>query len=95
MFTARCTLLTVVLLFGTATTARAQSDEASIHDRSSPVTNARYEIVQSTFAARFTFMVDRFIGRVFQLQTKPDSTYKWRAIPAARRQYHSHARERR
>jgi len=63
--------------------ARAQSESAfPAHDRSSSTEGARYEVVQANYAARFTFLADRFGGSVFLLVEKADSSgFRWQPIP--------------
>jgi hypothetical protein len=50
--------------------AQASSD---VHQRTTAPSNARFEIVQSELAAKWTFQLDRFTGQVWQLvKTKED-----------------------
>jgi len=39
------------------------------HVTSTPISGARFEIVQSELAAKFTFKLDRYTGQVWQLVT--------------------------
>ena len=47
-------------------TAHAQQS-SDIHQTTTTLTNARFEIVQSELAAKWTFRIDRFTGHVAQL----------------------------
>ncbi|WP_343725756.1 hypothetical protein [Herbaspirillum huttiense] len=42
--------------------------------------NARYEIVQSPMAARWTFKLDRYTGTVWQLVTTSDNDLTWEGM---------------
>jgi hypothetical protein len=50
------------------------------HDRTSAVADGRFEIVQSTLAARLTLRVDRFAGVTYQMMQLPDSTVVWQPM---------------
>ncbi len=51
----------------------AQSKDVKVHSSTVVSNQARYEIIQSTLAARFTFKVDKVCGNIFQLvATKND-----------------------
>ncbi len=47
------------------------------HQHTTLPPNARYEIVQSMLAARWTFRLDRFSGRVAQLVKMADDSITW------------------
>jgi hypothetical protein len=65
----------VVLIFGGTLLAQEIPEP---HDRTSPPSNARFEIVQSQIAAKWTFRLDRFTGHVAQLSVDAaDNTQVW------------------
>ncbi|MGC9997224.1 MAG: hypothetical protein ABSE79_18055 [Terriglobia bacterium] len=70
----------VVLIFGGTLLAQEIPEP---HDRTSAPPNARFEIVQSQIAARWTFRLDRFTGRVAQLSVDAadDSVVSWWDTP--------------
>ena len=45
--------------------------------------DARYEIVQSSIAAEYTFLLDKYRCHVFQLVMTPDSSVTWQVMPVA------------
>lgn len=55
----------------------SQSKEISIHSSSVISNQARYEIVQSTIAARFTFRVDKVCGNISQLVATKNDDLIW------------------
>jgi hypothetical protein len=59
----------------------AQEMPSDVHQRTAVPSNARYEIVQSEIAAKWTFRLDRFSGHVSQLvQTKAGES-SWEVMP--------------
>ena len=56
---------------------QAQDIPNNVHQWSTPPPNARFEIVQSELAARWTFRIDRFTGAVFQLVVASNRSYTW------------------
>lgn len=51
------------------------------HQQTSPNSGARFEILQSSLAARWTFKLDRYTGRVWQsVRTKEDEN-AWEEMP--------------
>jgi hypothetical protein len=64
----------VVLIFGGTLLAQQTSD---IHQQTTPPSNARFEIVQSELAAKWTFRLDRFTGHVAQLVHTKDNDNTW------------------
>jgi hypothetical protein len=63
--------MSVVLIFGS--TLLAQEPEG-IHQHTAPPADARFEIVQSELAAKWTFRLDRFTGHVAKLiAVNPDA----------------------
>ena len=71
-----------VLIFGGTLLAQEIPEP---HDRTSPPADARFEVVQSQIAARWTFRLDRFTGHVAQLAyrrpTDPNSPVIWQDTP--------------
>lgn len=47
------------------------------NEQTTTPTNARYEIVQSQLAARWTFRLDRYTGRIAQLVKTADDSSAW------------------
>lgn len=64
--------------------AYAEAPDIAFHQATTTPTDARYEIVQSALAARWTFRLDRFSGNVDQLVTTPEHTAAWQKMPVAR-----------
>ncbi len=64
----------VLLILVSASSAYAQSADPSPSQTSAPATS-RFEIIQSPLAAKWTFLLDKYTGRVQQLvKTKDDGT---------------------
>jgi hypothetical protein len=55
----------------------SQSKDVKIHSSSAVSNQARYEIIQSTLAARFTFKVDKVCGNIFQLTATKNDDLIW------------------
>lgn len=51
------------------------------HQRTAGPAEARFELMQSEFGARFTIRVDRFAGQTSQLVIQEDSTLTWQDMP--------------
>jgi hypothetical protein len=64
----------VVLIVASALVAQQTSD---IHQQTTSPPNARFEIVQSELAAKWTFRLDRFTGSVAQLVSTKDNDNAW------------------
>jgi hypothetical protein len=47
------------------------------HQQTTPPPNARFEIVQSPLAARWTFRLERYSGRVSQIVSTADDYVTW------------------
>lgn len=62
---------------------RALADDISSpqHQMTSPPSSARFEMVQSPLAAKWTFRLDRYSGRVWQLVRTNDNNNAWEEIP--------------
>lgn len=69
-------LLAIVMLAVWPAWAGAQ-DTAPVHHQTTPPPHARFEIVQSPVAARWTFRLDRFSGRVSQIVSTADDDVAW------------------
>ena len=57
-------VLSMLLFFSTIANSQDISD---VHQQTVAPINARFEIVQSELAAKWTFRLDRFTGRIAQL----------------------------
>jgi hypothetical protein len=55
----------------------AQTKDVKFHSSTVLSNQARYEIVQSTLAARFTFKVDKVCGNIFQLVLNKNDDPVW------------------
>jgi hypothetical protein len=69
-----CSFLISMLLLCAIATAQQTSD---VHQHSTPPPGARYEVVQSELAAKWTFRLDRFTGHVAQLVKTSDDDNAW------------------
>ncbi|MBN8679095.1 MAG: hypothetical protein J0M29_12780 [Chitinophagales bacterium] len=56
------------------------AQEPYSHQSSSAPQTARYEIVQSERGARYTFKIDKYTGRVFQIAEKNNQDLTWEPI---------------
>jgi hypothetical protein len=72
-------LITGALLLS-ASGLRAQTTDANQHERTAPIPEARFEIMQSSIAARLTLRVDRFSGATSQLVIRADSSIAWQEM---------------
>jgi len=62
-----------IALFATCAIASGQNYPSPSHQKTSSIPGARFEILQSPLVARWTFRLDRYTGRVWQLvRTKED-----------------------
>lgn len=59
------------------TTAVAAQEPRPAHQQTTPPSTARYEIVQSPVAARWTFRLDRYSGHVSRLTTRTGDDLVW------------------
>jgi len=55
----------------------AQELRSVQHQVSSPISDARFEIVQSDIAAKWTFKLNRYTGRVYQIVHDKDENLLW------------------
>ena len=65
-----------------AQTAFAQNTISDFHQKTTTPPDARYEIIQSELAAKWTFKLDRFSGTVYQLFKTDDDRNTWEKIPS-------------
>jgi hypothetical protein len=54
-----------------------QESPSDVHQHTAPPADARYEIVQSELAAKWTFRLDRLTGHVAQLVHTADDENSW------------------
>ena len=64
-----------LLLFNVV--AFAEDYPSPAHQQTSSIPGARFEIIQSSLAAKWTFRLDRYTGRVWQLVTTKDEDNAW------------------
>ena len=69
--------LFVFVLCSLANIAFARSDVSYVHQTTTPPLDARFEIVQSQLAAKWTFRLDRYTGYIHQLVKTPDGGNAW------------------
>lgn len=69
--------LEILATITTATVAYAQEAPRPVHHQSTVPPNARYEVIQSSLAARLTFRLDRYTGRVWQLVKTKEDEMAW------------------
>ena len=62
------------------TTGFAQQKEVNIHTSTTSGPQSRYEIVQSTLAARWTFRLDKYCGNIGQLVSTKDDGTAWESM---------------
>jgi hypothetical protein len=74
-------LLGVMLAAALPIAVKAQEMPIPPHSSSTLAPNARYEIVQSHLAAKWTFRLDRVCGFVSQLVKTRDGGAAWEAMP--------------
>jgi hypothetical protein len=59
---------------------RARTQEAVMHQQTTPA-NSRYEIIQSSIAAKWTFRLDKQTGRVWRLAELTNGDSRWDEMP--------------
>jgi len=77
-----CLLLIVICV---AASADAQNEPSDIHQATTAPAGARFEIIQSELAAKWTFRLDRFSGQVFQLVKTKEDQSAWEEMAVASR----------
>jgi hypothetical protein len=55
----------------------SQDNPSDVHQATSPPVGARFEIIQSELAAKWTFRLDRFTGQVFQFVKTKEGDPAW------------------
>lgn len=73
MYRVTITAITALACFG----ASAQDYPAPAHQQTSPAPGARFEVLQSPRAAKWTFRLDRFTGRVWMLVVTASEDLAW------------------
>ena len=71
----------VVLLTLFSLCAHAQDLQTSPRAQTTVPDTARYEIVQSPIMVKWTFRLDKYTGRVWQLVKTKDDDYAWESMP--------------
>jgi hypothetical protein len=68
----------LILIFAAfSSSVFSQVKDIKVHTSTTLANQARYEIVQSTLAARFTFKVDKVCGNIFQLVLNKNDDPIW------------------
>lgn len=75
-----CSALLALVVVALALPSRGQMDTSDVHQATTTPEGARFQIVQSELAAKWTFILDRFTGRVFQLVTNESGDFVWQAM---------------
>ena len=73
----RCRMLGLALVCCVAAASRTAAQPSDVHQTTQPPSDARYEIVQSELAAKWTFRLDRHTGRIAQLVSTKDEGLAW------------------
>ena len=74
-----------IILCSVVNPAFGQSIRSAIHQMTTPPSDARFEIVQSPLAVRWTFRLDRYTGRVYQLVKTQKGGVTWQSMLIQRR----------
>jgi hypothetical protein len=72
--------LLIFCLVQTPLLAFAQDDGPSVHQMSTTPANARFEIVHSPLAAKWTFRLDRYTGNIAQLVNSVSGGSAWESM---------------
>jgi len=70
----------LILAFFVGRPVFAQSNINNSHQKTSTPPDARYDVIQSQLAAKWTFRLDRFTGRVWQLVKTQNDENTWEAM---------------
>jgi hypothetical protein len=71
----RLAILVLVLSAGISA-----QEPADTHQHTTPPSDARFEVIQSELAAKWTFRLDRFTGHIDQLVKSSDGGSMWEAM---------------
>ena len=74
-------ILFTLAFFACISFVKADEFPSPQHQYTSSPSAARFEILQSSLAAMWTFRLDRYSGRVWQLVTTSDDDNKWEEMP--------------
>ena len=69
--------LIVMVVAALTVPAEAQQQPSDMHQQTTAPPDARFEIIQSELAAKWTFRLDRYTGRVAQLVLTKDNADAW------------------
>ena len=70
-----------IALFAINTVAAGQDYPSPAHQQTTTNPGSRFELIQSPLAAKWTFRLDRFTGRVWQLVKTKDDDSTWEDMP--------------
>ncbi|BCG45324.1 hypothetical protein GEOBRER4_n0077 [Citrifermentans bremense] len=73
-------LRTITLCFALLVPVLAQGELSNVHQSTTTPSEARYEIIQSQLAARWTFRLDRYNGEVMQLLLNKEKENVWEKV---------------
>lgn len=59
---------------------QAEEPPPPSHQHTSPSATARFEVIQSALAAKWTFRLDRYSGRIWQLVRTKDDQNAWQEM---------------
>ena len=74
-------LLLIICTVAAGSRLSAQDYPAASAQRTSDVSDARFEIVQSPLSRSFTFRIDRYTGTVWQLTRIEKELWRWEETP--------------
>lgn len=69
--------IVAITLFAISTLASGQNYPSPAHQQTTTNAGSRFEILQSPLAAKWTFRLDRFTGRVWQLVVTKNEENSW------------------
>ncbi len=70
----------ITLCFALLVPALAWGELSNVHQSTTAPSEARYEIIQSQLAARWTFRLDRYNGEVMQLLLNKEKENVWEKV---------------
>ena len=71
----------ILFVFFFARYSHADDFSHALHQQTSLSSTARFEILQSSIAAKLTFRLDRYSGRVWQIVKTKDDDITWEEMP--------------